>query len=253
VVPFNGHGGPLPETLPPVPPVPATGKATVAESPTEVARHHENVVVGGEIVRHRLSSRVIHWVVALAFFLCLFTGLPIWTPIFGWMAHLFGGLYVCRWLHPWTGALFAGGTLVMFVHWLGEMRFEPSDKGWLGPKMIQYLKFHGEDEDVGKYNGGQKLFFFAVCLGTLALLASGIVLWFPTLFAGILSKASILLHDAVVAAFLIAIVFHIYLGTAAEPGTFHSMTRGTVDKGWAWLHHRRWYRQVTGEDRHRPD
>jgi formate dehydrogenase subunit gamma len=141
----------------------------------------------------------------------------------------------------------------MFVHWLRDMRFEAADKGWLGPKLLQYLKFSGEDEDVGKYNGGQKLFFFAVSLGTLALLASGVVLWFPTLFSELLREASILLHDAVVAMFLIAIVFHIYLGTAAEPGTFHSMTRGTVDKRWAWLHHRRWYRQITGEDRHRPD
>ena len=43
------------------------------------ARGVENVVVGNEIVRHRLSSRVIHWCVADTFFLCLLTGAPIWS------------------------------------------------------------------------------------------------------------------------------------------------------------------------------
>ena len=56
-----------------------------------VAREKEDVVVGNEIIRHRLSSRVIHWAVAVTFFACLVTGLPIWTPVFGWMATLVGG------------------------------------------------------------------------------------------------------------------------------------------------------------------
>ena len=62
-----------------------------------------------------------------------------------------------------------------------------------------------------------------------------------------LREAAILLHDLVVILFSMAIVFHIYLGTVAEPGTFASMTRGTVSKAWARLHHPRWYREVTGE------
>jgi formate dehydrogenase subunit gamma len=56
------------------------------------------------------------------------------------------------------------------------------------------------------------------------------------------------LHDGGFLAFAAAIVAHIYLGTAALPGTFRSMTRGTVTKAWARLHHPRWYRDVTGED-----
>ena len=57
----------------------------------------------------------------------------------------------------------------------------------------------------------------------------------------------ILLHDVTFILFAVAIVFHIYLGTAAEPGTFRSMTRGTVTQAWARLHHPRWYREVTGD------
>ena len=144
----------------------ATASRPPADSAILRARRSEDVVVGDEIVRHRLATRAIHWTVALFFFLALFSGLPIWTPVFGWMAHLFGGLNVCRWLHPWAGLAFFVSMLVMFVHWLGEMRLEPNDREWLRPrKMIEYMRYQGEDPDVGKYNGGQKLFFFAAALG----------------------------------------------------------------------------------------
>jgi formate dehydrogenase subunit gamma len=217
------------------------------------ARRSEDVVVGDEIVRHRFATRAIHWTVAFFFFLALFSGLPIWTPIFGWMAHLFGGLNVCRWLHPWGGVVFFVSALVMFVHWLGEMRLEPNEREWLRPrKMIEYMRYQGEDPEVGKYNGGQKLFFFAAALGALGLLLSGIVIWLPLEFPRILRELAILIHDVTFILFVVAIVFHIYLGTAAEPGTFHSMIRGTVSKPWARLHHPRWYREVLGGKTRRP-
>jgi formate dehydrogenase subunit gamma len=138
-------------------------------------------------------------------------------------------------------------TLVMWVHWHRDMKLEEQDKGWLGPKLIEYLRFTGEDPNVGKYNGGQKLFFWAAILDALVLLLSGIVLWFPANFEQGLREISILAHDLGFIFFGVAIIAHVYLGTAAEPGTFSAMTRGTVSKAWARLHHPRWYRDVTGE------
>jgi formate dehydrogenase subunit gamma len=216
------------------------------------ARQSEDVVAGGEIVRHKLSSRVIHWSVAVLFFLCLFTGLPVWTPIFGWMATLFGGLAVCRWLHPWSGVAFAVASLVMFVHWFSEMHLTGRDKEFLSPGgMIRYFRYQGEDPEVGKYNGGQKLLFWAAALGALGLLLSGVVMWFPELFGQFVRELSYVAHDVAFILFFAMIIGHIYLGTAAEPGTFGSMVRGTVTKEWARLHHPRWYREVTGNGRER--
>jgi len=212
------------------------------------ARSAEDVVVGEAIVRHRLASRAIHWSVALFFVLALLSGLPIWTPVFGWLAPFFGGLHVCRWLHPWAGLLFALAAVVMFVHWWGDMRLEGRDREWLRPRrMAAYLKHEDQDPDVGKYNGGQKLFFFAVGLGVIGLLVSGLVLWFPVILGRGVGEAAVLLHDLTFILFVAAVIVHVYLGTAAEPGTFHSMTRGTVSRPWARLHHPRWYREVTRE------
>jgi formate dehydrogenase subunit gamma len=214
-----------------------------------VAREREDVVVGREIVRHKLSSRIIHWTTALLFFVCLFTGMPIWSPLFGWMAGLFGGLAVCRWLHPWAGIAFFVASAAMFVHWMRGMLLDRSDRGWIGPRLVRYLRYDDEpDANVGKYNGGQKLYFWAVSLAALGFLVSGVVLWFPESFAVTVREIAMILHDVAFILSAVAIVGHIYLGTAAEPGTFHSMTRGTVSKPWAQLHHPRWYREVSKDD-----
>jgi len=221
--------------------------ATPVRGPTaiQVARGKEDVLVGNEIVRHRLSSRVIHWTVAVFFFGALLTGMPIWSPVFGWMANLFGGLSVCRWLHAWLGVAFAAARLVMFVHWMKDMAFDKSDRKF---NVFEYVRFTDRDDpDVGKYNAGQKFFFWMVAATMVVILLTGIVLWWPTYFSQGLRSISILLHDLAFIAFFVAIVGHIYLGTAAEPGTFRSMTRGTVTRAWARLHHGRWYRDVTGD------
>src|ERR687888_617521 len=112
--------------------------------PTAAPRRAQDVIIGDEIVRHSFATRVIHWSVALTFFLLLFTGMPIWSPVFGWMAALFGGLEVCRWLHPWVGIVFSVASVAMFIGWVADMRLKKQEWGWLGPKVFEYLKFQGE-------------------------------------------------------------------------------------------------------------
>src|SRR5438552_8664302 len=103
--------------------------ATRAAGPSaiQVARGREDVVIGDEIVRHRLASRVIHWVVAVFFFGALFTGMPVWSPVFGWMAYFFGGLSVCRWLNAWVVVAFAAAVAVMAVIWLRALVVDETD------------------------------------------------------------------------------------------------------------------------------
>src|SRR5229473_2501715 len=130
------------------------GRAAVPPAAMQRVRSVEDEVVGDEIVRHTLRSRVVHWVVTLV-----------------------GGLSVARWLHAWLGIAFAAASLIMFVQWASDMRFDATDKSF---RVLEYLKFSAaEDPEVGKYNAGQKFFFWAALLGALALLLSGIVLWFP--------------------------------------------------------------------------
>ena len=219
----------------------------LANSPEVVAgaREREDVMSGDELVRHNLWARAIHWTVALFFMICLFTGLPIWSPIFGWTAALFGGLTVCRWLHAWSGIAFAVATIWMTIHWMAQMKIEPNEKHF---SLLQYLRFESRtDPETGKYNAGQKRFFWTVVPAMLLVLLTGIPLWWPGAFSWRLRQFCLPLHDIGFIFWFVAIVGHIYLGTAAEPGTFRSMVGGTVTRAWAKLHHPRWYRDVTGD------
>lgn len=208
------------------------------------ARMGEDVIVGGEIVRHRLSSRLIHWWVALSCLFCLLTGLPIWIPIYSWMANVFGGLALCRVLHPFFGVSYFLAQAAMHVHWSTDMKMSPRERKWVGPKLLEYLRDEANHADIGKYNGGQKVYFNTAFLAGVGLLLSGIVLWFPTTFPLALRGLAILLHEVSFLALLVSLVFHVYLATVAEPGTFNAMMRGTVSKAWARIHHPRWYREV---------
>ncbi len=104
----------------------------------------------------------------------------------------------------------------MFFHWVKEMKLQPNDRAWLGPKLWKYLSYAEEDPDVGKYNGGQKLFFFTVGLGALGVLLSGVVLWFPLSFSQLLRELSLVLHDVTFILFAVAVIAHIYLGTGEQ-------------------------------------
>ena len=221
------------------------------DSAIVAARSRDNIIVGGEIIRHRRATRLIHWTVALTFFIALFSGMPIWTPLFGWMAAFVGGLEVARVIHPYAGVAFVIASVFQFVHWLGDMAFGESERGWWRPSvMLGYMRWENEPAwEGGKYNGGQKMFFWAVCLGAVGFLVSGIPMWFPLYFPQIVRALAILLHDITFICFVIGVVFHIYLGTIAEPGTFRAMTRGTVSRRWAQFHHPGWFRQVSGEKR----
>jgi formate dehydrogenase subunit gamma len=226
----------------------SSNQTTHVDPGVVIGRVREDVAVGDEIVRHRRSTRLVHWGMAGFFFICLGSGMPIWTPVFGWMAGLFGGLETCRWLHPWSGIAFVVSTWLMFAQWRRDMRIEEVDKPWLGPRFFKYMAHDEGNEEIGKYNGGQKIFFWSAVVAALVMGASGVVLWWPEQFATGLRQAAILVHEAGFIFFACAIVLHIYLGTAAEPGTFRSMTRGTVTRAWARFHHPRWYREVTGDD-----
>jgi len=208
------------------------------------ARLGEDVIVEGEIVRHRLTSRAVHWWVALSCLFCLLTGLPIWIPVYSWMAHLFGGLAVCRVLHPFFGVAFFLGQAAMQRHWAADMKMSPRERSWVGPKLLEYLRDEANHADIGKYNGGQKVYFNTSFLAGVGLLASGVVLWCPESFPRALRGPAILLHEVTFLALFVSLVFHVYLASVAEPGTFNAMMRGTVSKAWARIHHPRWYREV---------
>lgn len=212
-----------------------------------IARDQQDVVVTDDlIVRHTASVRLTHWLVAIFFFLALLTGFVMYTPYFAGLAGIFGGGPMVRFLHPWFSLGFVLGVLFLWRAWREPMRQEPGDEEWK-ENFGAYMRYEKELQNVGKYNAGQKLFFWAAVWGSMAFLASGIVMWFPRSFPYFLRTIAYWLHEVTFIAFVVGIIYHMYMSTTAMPGTLRAMTRGTVAKDWARWHHPRWFRDVTSE------
>lgn len=213
-------------------------------------RFGRTVVRRDELVRHPVYTRLLHWAVAIFFILALLSGFAIYSPwLYRALTPLFGGGPMTRFLHPWFSIGFVVFFALQFLNWLGAMRWTQDDRRWIG-QMREYVNNTAEVEPeyVDFFNGGQKLYFWAIVVSALLFVVSGIPMWFPEFFGRIAVAISYVLHDIAGLLMLGSFIVHVYEGTAAQPGTFTSMTRGTVTRRWAWTHHPAWYRRVTGRD-----
>ena len=192
------------------------------------------------ISRFTFIERIVHWVVGITFVLLLGTGLAFSYPSLFWLTVLLGGGPSARALHPMVGAVFGVGLLCMFALWVRDMFLDREDRAWLGA--IRHYAAHDRDRvpPAGKYNAGQKLFFWTQSVLGVVFVATGLLLWFPASFgAGWLNTARLLHYAATLGGGLFLIV-HVYLGTIAYPGTARGMIDGKVTPAWARLHHPRW-------------
>ena len=208
------------------------------------------VVRRDELVRHPVYTRVVHWGVAIFFILALLSGFAIYSPwLYRSLTPLFGGGPMTRLLHPWFSLAFVALFVLQFFNWLAPMTWNRDDRRWMG-RIRNYVNNADEVEPeyVEFFNAGQKLYFWAIVASSVLFLLSGIPMWFPATFGRITVAIGYVLHDIAGLVMLVGFIVHVYEGTAAQPGTFSSMTKGTVDRRWAWTHHPAWYRRVTGRD-----
>jgi formate dehydrogenase subunit gamma len=206
----------------------------------------------GELLRHPTYTRFLHWSVAIFFILSLLTGFAIYSAwLFRWIAPLFGGGARTRELHPWFGLVFEFFFLFQFINWFAPMAWSAADSKFTR-RMKEYAtnKYDVEPDDTGFFNGGQKIYFWAIAICGLVFLITGLLMWFDHLAGRWIVAVSYVLHDLAALVMLGGFIIHIYEGTAHQPGTFRSMINGTVTEKWAWTHHPAWYQRVTGRDPH---
>ena len=72
------------------------------------------------------------------------------------------------------------------------------------------------------FNGGQKLYFWAIVVSAVVFLVTGIPMWFPDGFGRIAVAVSYVLHDIAALVMVGGFIVHLYEGTAAQPGTLRS-------------------------------
>ncbi len=198
------------------------------------------LVIGPMVFSHKgtpvyvfnIFHRTIHWLAAISFIVIVPTGLVM---IFG--AYLGGGTFVrtCKELHAVSSVLFSIVVLPMFFMWVKDMILVMADFKWL---MIAggYLNKRKEPVPAGKFNSGQKTWFWACTFGGMLMVASGAVMYFQDFEIefiknlGIsqidLLRISAITHNIVSVPILILFFIHIYMSMYAIKGAVHSMISG---------------------------
>jgi formate dehydrogenase subunit gamma len=209
------------------------------------------------IERYTANERTNHWIVAIAFVLTALSGLALFHPALYWLSALFGGGTWTRILHPFLGLLMILTFAVLAIGMWRFNRMEPRDWQWL--RQSRDLLNNREEHlpEVGRFNAGQKLMFAWLVVCAIVLLLSGFVIWrefFSVYFSTGLVRFSAVLHALFAFLLICAIIIHIYAGFWVK-GSVQAMTRGTVTPGWAWKHHRAWFREKlhATNTRTRPD
>jgi formate dehydrogenase subunit gamma len=201
---------------------------------------------GATILRYPSPVRINHWLGAVAFFCAALSGLSLFHPALFWLSSLFGGGPWTRILHPFLGLL----MLILFVLLALQVHsgesMQPRDWAWL--RQFRDVVNNREERlpEVGRYNAGQKLVFYSIIVCLSVLVLSGIPIWrvyFSAYFPISLQRLGAFAHALFAFILITTIIVHIYAAIWVK-GSVRAMTRGTVTPGWAWKHHRAWYREL---------
>lgn len=217
---------------------------------TQTVVRQGTVLPAGEVVRYDYRERVCHWVNGVTYLFCMLTGLAFYSPYLYWLSYVGGGPASARYLHPWAGLIFFVAMLWMHSLWNRQMAASPEDRAWKDG-MKHYIE--NRDELVppaGRFNAGQKLFYWVMFYSAIVLLITGVIMWFPELIAGPAHWLLTIVIPIHVAAALITIgafIIHIYMGILLVSGGLKGISYGRVSEEWAAHHHRLWYDKIKGK------
>jgi len=196
--------------------------------------------------RYRLETRVNHWVNAAAMTLMVLSGLSMFHPSLFFLTVLFGGGQNTRAIHPWIGVVLVLSFNLLIIRFWRANLWNRSDTAWVAHVGDLVLGHEEKMPEAGKYNAGQKFIFWAMVILIAILFATGIVMWdqYFSDLAGIQTKRlAVLAHSVAAVGAICVLILHVYAAIWVR-GSFGAMIRGYVTAGWAWRHHRKWFREL---------
>lgn len=201
-------------------------------------RHKE--AAGGERVIRRFSilERLAHALTLVSFLTLAATG---FYSVLAGREALRGLLLLC---HYYAAPAFAVGAAVIVAGWSADAGFKPYDLRW----MVNFGGYLWKRENLpaGRFNAGQKVYFWIVATAGFAVILSGLGRLWPVLDET--GQWILLWVHRLSALFLAAwAIAHAYLGTLANPGTVQAMLTGRVSEKWARTHHPLW--EKSGKDK----
>lgn len=188
------------------------------------------------VVRFSRWAVFQHAVMIALFVLLLSTGMPQKWPhadVSRWIIDMLGGIFVTRWIHRVSGLLFTAMTIAHIVVATAQIvrrRMKPtmfltlSDFTDAIDNIRYYLGARPSPPKFGRYDYRQKFEYWGLIFGSLIMVASGLVLYYPIVVSRILPAelipaAKVMHSNEALLAMLIILVWHMY-GAHLNPDVF---------------------------------
>lgn len=203
---------------------------------------------GKMVTRWAIFDRTIHWSTATLFILLAITGMSmlfgraVLIPILGANGFAAYANFAMA-VHNYLGPLFVVVLVIMILSWFKHNFINGNDIKWFkagGGGIIG-----NQHVSCGRFNGGEKVWFWIVTVLGLIVGITGLILDFPNFeqVRNTMQNAS-LIHGSLSVIWIAVAFGHIYIGTAGSEGSLDGMLTGEVDENWAKQHHDLWYDEV---------
>jgi len=206
---------------------------------------------GKKVEAFSLYNRTIHQIAAVSFIVIVPTGfIMTFGDFFG------GGVFVrmCKNLHGVFTIPFAIVVIPMFLMWLKEAFFNFDDVKWM---MILggYLSKEKKPIPAGKFNAGQKMWYWIATLGGMVMVLSGATMFFMDFNIEMIKNLSglsqidflrvmAIVHNVVGFAVVALFITHVYMSVFAIKGAIHSILTGHKEEEEVKILHSSWYRKL---------
>jgi formate dehydrogenase subunit gamma len=207
------------------------------------------------VLRFTRTERAAHWLLAVTFFVMLFTGLCLSVSAF---AGILDRPTAKAW-HLWSAIALAAGLVLVIA--LGDRRalarsareidrFDADDGRWLRGAPRRLMNGRPAPPQ-GRFNAGQKLNAALIGGLMLAMFVTGFLLWYGERDTSYRFAGTVIVHDWGTLILMCLVAGHLYLAVL-HPATRHAlrgMTTGEVDEDWARRHHAKWIEPAPAADR----
>lgn len=185
---------------------------------------------------------IVHWGAAIPFVLICITGLIM---VFG--SYLGGGTFVrlARDIHGFATIFFAIFGTLMFFMWFKDSLFKRYDIDWF-KIMGGYLSKENRPIPAGKFNAGQKMWFWIATLGGAIMVVSGAMMFFQATDINTLRLVAII-HNVMGFAIVAMLITHIYMSVFAIEGAIEAIINGSMGEEELSILHSIYYKELENQ------
>ncbi|MCV3373731.1 formate dehydrogenase subunit gamma [Campylobacter lari] len=214
---------------------------------------------GKKIYAFSVFERLFHFVAAISWIILVPTGLIM---IFG--SYFGGGFFVrmCKNLHGIATILFIISIIPMLLCWIKRMLPASYDLRWM---MIVggYLSKEKKPVPAGKFNFGQKSWYYIAVFGGFLMIITGAFMFFLDFNSTSLQpifgishidilRASAIIHNILGILCAVFFAIHIYMAVFAIKGSIHSMISGYKEEEEVYILHSYWYKELSDKKQINP-